>query len=514
MQFDLVLIGFGVITTETLAKLSIKKKSKKKYKIAIIERDIKNFPGGVAYSLDKSKFGFFNNPLRLSTDDFKKWFIDMDNRLKFIRFINKNPRYELTKWYLKNQKNLISNNNKDLSELYLPRLIYSFFLEDKIKSFLHGKIYPNIDLHIFKAEAVSIIKKKDYAIILKNNLIKYKINKKFEKLSLVKEKIIKIKKIKTQKITIGIGVLPPEEIATKSTGKNKNYIWDFYSEGGTQNLIKKIYSLKKSLLSIVFIGNKAGLLETCQKLEQIIKTKKINIKIISISKSSVFLQKANLSKNYKNFNLKYLNLKYLNKISKAEDIKFLLIKAFDYCLKKKLNKYDAWTKILKENILGKFYNKLNHEQKKKYNSFIFPDIRNLTRFTYPDTVISKENIQKSKNLSFLKDKVIFMLSKNKKILITTLKNKKLYADIVINVSGPLKITKSSTKFKLINSLKEISHNYNDRGFFSKNDFSISNNIYAPGTLSNNFNPSRLTIIKAITKNSIKVAKKISKRVNK
>ena len=65
MQFDLVLIGFGVITTETLAKLSIKKKDKKKFKIAIIEKDIKNFPGGVAYSLDKSKFGFFNNPLRL-----------------------------------------------------------------------------------------------------------------------------------------------------------------------------------------------------------------------------------------------------------------------------------------------------------------------------------------------------------------------------------------------------------------------------------------------------------------
>ena len=53
MQFDLVLIGFGVITTETLAKLSIKKKSKKKYKIAIIERDIKKYPGRVAYSLEK-----------------------------------------------------------------------------------------------------------------------------------------------------------------------------------------------------------------------------------------------------------------------------------------------------------------------------------------------------------------------------------------------------------------------------------------------------------------------------
>lgn len=514
MQFDLVLIGFGVITTETLAKLTIKKKNKKKFKIAIIERDMKNFPGGVAYSLDKSKFGFFNNPLRLSTIDFKKWFKNKDNRVKFIRFINKNPRYGLTEWYLKNKENLLSNENKNLSELYLPRLIYSFFLEAKIKNFLLSKNSSNIDLHIFKGDAMSIIKKDDYVVVSKCNLVKYKINKKVKKLSLLKEKITKIKKINTKKITIGIGILPPEEIATRNMSKNKNYIWDFYSEGGTQNLIKKIYLLKKPSLRVVFIGNKAGLLETCQKLEQIIKTKKIDIKITSISKSSIFLQKANLSKNYQDIKLRYLNLQYLNKISKAEDIQSLLIKEFNYCVQKKFNKYDAWTKILKENILGKFYNKLNYAQKKRYNLFIFPHIRNLTRFTYPDTVISKENIQKSKNLQFLKDKVVFMLSQNKKILIKTQKKRKIYADLVINVSGPLKITKSSKKFKLINSLKEISNNYNDRGFFSKNDFSIAKNIYAPGTLSNNFNPSRLTIIKAITNNSMNVAKKISKSIDK
>ena len=33
-------------------------------------------------------------------------------------------------------------------------------------------------------------------------------------------------------------------------------------------------------------------------------------------------------------------------------------------------------------------------------------------------------------------------------------------------------------------------------------------IYSPGTLSNNFNPGRETIIKAITKNAHKVAKNI------
>ena len=44
-----------------------------KIRIAIIDKDLKNIPGGIAYSLEKSKYGFFNNPLRLSHPEFKKW---------------------------------------------------------------------------------------------------------------------------------------------------------------------------------------------------------------------------------------------------------------------------------------------------------------------------------------------------------------------------------------------------------------------------------------------------------
>ena len=39
---------------------------------------------------------------------------------------------------------------------------------------------------------------------------------------------------------------------------------------------------------------------------------------------------------------------------------------------------------------------------------------------------------------------------------------------------------------------------------------LEKGLYLPGTLSNNFNPGRETIIKAITKNSHKVAKNILK----
>ena len=77
MLFDLAIIGFGVIGVETLYGIKqslIKRKIKKIIKIAVIEKDLNNIPGGVAYSKQKSKFGYFNNPLRLSHQDFIKWF--------------------------------------------------------------------------------------------------------------------------------------------------------------------------------------------------------------------------------------------------------------------------------------------------------------------------------------------------------------------------------------------------------------------------------------------------------
>ncbi len=73
MNFDIAIIGFGVIGTESLYKITSGLNLKKKIKIAIIEKDISHIPGGVAYSKNKSKYGFFNNPLRLSNGEFKRW---------------------------------------------------------------------------------------------------------------------------------------------------------------------------------------------------------------------------------------------------------------------------------------------------------------------------------------------------------------------------------------------------------------------------------------------------------
>ncbi len=81
MIFDIAIIGFGVIGTESLYKITKNLNKSDSIKIAIIERDISKIPGGIAYSKENSKFGFFNNPLRLSN-------------LEFIRWIKKKTKYK------------------------------------------------------------------------------------------------------------------------------------------------------------------------------------------------------------------------------------------------------------------------------------------------------------------------------------------------------------------------------------------------------------------------------------
>ena len=102
MNFDIAIIGFGVIGTESLHKITSGLNKKKKIKIAIIEKDTNHIPGGVAYSKTKSKYGFFNNPLRLSNGEFKIWIKQKKNIEKIINFINNNKHYNLNSWLSNN----------------------------------------------------------------------------------------------------------------------------------------------------------------------------------------------------------------------------------------------------------------------------------------------------------------------------------------------------------------------------------------------------------------------------
>ena len=58
-----------------------KKLKGKKFSFAIVDAKPQNIPGGVAYGFEASQYGYFNNPLRLSPTDLKKW-ISLKSRWK------------------------------------------------------------------------------------------------------------------------------------------------------------------------------------------------------------------------------------------------------------------------------------------------------------------------------------------------------------------------------------------------------------------------------------------------
>ena len=99
----LIISGFGVIGTEVFHQI-IKRNKFKKIHISIIEKDFSNFPGGVAYSKINSVYGFFNNPLRLSNDEFKNWVKKISNQEKLIKYFKNNKNLKLDKWLNKNVK--------------------------------------------------------------------------------------------------------------------------------------------------------------------------------------------------------------------------------------------------------------------------------------------------------------------------------------------------------------------------------------------------------------------------
>ena len=135
MKCNILLIGFGVIGTEALSKIVKDYNGKKILNITIIDKNTNNIPGGIAYSKSNSKFGFFNNPLRLSNPEFIKWIKTKRNIIKIKNFILKNKDFNLVSWLNKNKDFNNIKINK-LNEIYLPRLTYSFFLEEKIINIL------------------------------------------------------------------------------------------------------------------------------------------------------------------------------------------------------------------------------------------------------------------------------------------------------------------------------------------------------------------------------------------
>ncbi len=534
MYFFHISIGGGITGIETVISIinriknNLKKKKFKKITLAVIEKNPENIPGGVAYGFKRSTFGYFNNPLRLSPKKFTDWVLKSKNKKKLINYLENHGGYTGKEWIKKNLKIFLSHKNKNLKELYIPRIMMNFWMLERFLLVLNtikkiNKKYRNlIDIKFIKGEVIGLKKRKNYyQIKFKKNFckeLKFKQNNiNSNPLSFHKDLLIN-KKITAKNINIGLGLPPPAQIASPEARRNENYIWDFYDEGSTSFLIKKILYLSKLKKKIIiyFIGYKAGLLEAMPELYKIITTNKLNIKIICSSSELQSIQKAELSLKKKIYKTKYFKKNILFKINTAEKLFMSIFKEFNFAQSKGYNRYDAWTYILKNNLIYEVIKKFNIYQKKKYDDYFHNKIRAITRFTYPETINSRELMFKKKILEAKKEKVKKVKIKNKNLIVVT-KNKKnitkkYNCDIVVNVSGPLNAEKIREEIPLVNQLKIMGAKTISGNFVVNHHFEIEGlkNIFIPGTLARGFNPERKTIISAILKNSNIVANCISK----
>ncbi len=533
MRFSHISIGGGITGLETIisAFTNIQKKLKKSKKIifAIIDKNPENIPGGVAYGFKISQFGYFNNPIRLSPVQFTKWLIKKENKKKIINYLKIHGGYTGKDWIKKNINILYSSKIKQINELYIPRTIANFWMEQRLLWLISKmkKISKKnsiiFDLKFFKGEVLAIKNLKDnyHKIIFKNNyceMLQYKIIKNsFKKIVFEKNKRIS-EPIFSKTQNIGLGLPPPKQLATTRAQKNNYYIWDFYSQGSTSSLINKILQINKikKKIRIYFIGYKAGLLESLPELKKIILKKKIKIEIICSSKDLTSIQKAKLSLNKKSYKLQIFKKKKLFRIGTAKKLYLSIIKEFELSCSLGYKKYDAWTQILNNKILDKCIKNFSFREKKQYYDSFYNRVRNITRFTYPETIIAREKLLKMKILKTKKEIVKKVDNLKGQLIVETKSNNnkinKYICDLVINVSGPLNAGTLKNEIPLINDLRKNGAKILSGGFVVNNYFKISGikNIYTPGILARGFNPERKTIIKAILENSQKAGESIAK----
>ena len=104
MRFSHISIGGGITGLETIistfaniekelkkSKIKRKKLIYKKFIFAIIDKNPENIPGGVAYGFKVSRYGYFNNPIRLSPKKFSNWLLKKSKKKK-INQLSRNIR--------------------------------------------------------------------------------------------------------------------------------------------------------------------------------------------------------------------------------------------------------------------------------------------------------------------------------------------------------------------------------------------------------------------------------------
>ena len=90
----------------------------------------------------------------------------------------------------------------------------------------------------------------------------------------------------------------------------------------------------------------------------------------------------------------------LSKINTAKKLYLSIIEEFELSISLGYKKYDAWTYILDQKILDKCINQFNSLEKRKYFDLFFNKLRNITIFTYTETIFT----EKAFEIDILKNK--------------------------------------------------------------------------------------------------------------
>lgn len=505
MNFDIVFVGGGLGSIFSLYNL-IQSVDKKNLNICVIDKEISNIPGGVAYGNKLENIGFFNNPCRLSPKELIRWV--HKNKVDLINFVENSSSSSFKEWIKRyKSKFLNSRNLKDLDEIYLPRIFCNFWLESLLVKSLKKIKKKNYKIFFIQGEAKKILKKQKHKVFIKNSKIfDYQIKQgtlgnQINFMNKINSQNIEY--IFTKNILISLGIPEPRPSVNKKILSDKYYIHDLYVSGGTKKLIKLINDKKsqKKNVSIHFLGSKAGFLESLPELY--FYSKKNNVKIISTSNNAETLNSADISKNNSKYKLNFFSKNNYKKIKNPDDLYEKILEEFRFAENNRYNKYDPWTIILRKNILAKIIKNFDEKNKEIYNNRYFQLIRGKTRFTFPLTVKYKNLLEKNGIIKMVKSSVKSVSKEKDEFIVKTKNNKKIKSDILVCVFGPQSVIDLKTNDSLFKSLDKLKIKFLDTGIKVNKYFQTigQKNIYMIGFHANGYNPDRKTIIKAIVENS-------------
>ena len=561
-KYNVIFSGGGVGSTfalinflkKTLPKISRSRSRRKKFCIAVIDKKISNFPGGVAYGKLPSQMGFFNNPCRLAPKHFTKWLIKKQSREKLIEYLSK-QKWIFYKEWLEQNKNfyLRAKALSDIDEMYCPRVFFDFYLEEKFSlvfkllkkhnkknktkisiNFLQGELLKFNKIKKFYSARMYDYDYSEYRKLLKlkrleNNLYnchftqltKYNINFRdngADRISFSNPINIKGKSLLCENLFLALGLTAPKVIVDKEVMKDHYYLHDFYESGATSklmNLIKQKAKRQNNKVTLHFLGSKSGFLEPLPEFKYFLNQNKIKLNIISSSLRGYTLNSAIFSKNKKKYKKKYFTIRKINQIKTPQKLLDFLKKEFENAFSQGYIKYDSWTQILKEGLITRILKKFSKEDRDLYYTVYLEKIRSMTRFTYPGTINAKRFLVKKNLIKMYKGKVFEVKKNSHKFIVKVRKSnsrvKTVYSDILVCVLGPQKMPDLIQSSSLFNSLVEEGALFSNTGLYVDKYFQIKNlkNVFLPGLHAIGYNPLRKTIIEAITNNSSKASNKLS-----